>query len=113
MSNLRFRDRLDSELGEIEFTIQNRRKVLERVRILQTVEKKQVQEVLPERVRAFLNREVKIPVRSLAIVLLITLSGLVYGAIGVAGVSAEEIQKSSITVVDAGNGGQVDDPYKN
>ncbi len=113
MSNLRLKDRLDSELDQIEFSAQSRQKVLERVKNLQAVEKKQVQEVLFERVHAFLNREVSIPVRSLAVVLLITLSVLVYGTIGVAGVSAEEMQKSSITVVDGSNGGQANEVYKN
>jgi hypothetical protein len=113
MNNLRFKDRLDSELGQIEFTAQSRQKVLERVKSLQTEVGNQVQEELLERVHAFLNREVRIPVRSLAVVLLITLLGLVYGAIGVAGVSAEELQRSSITVMDGSNGGQANELYKN
>lgn len=113
MSNLHFKDRVDSELGQIEFTAKSRQKVLERVKNLQIDGEKQVKEELLEKVHAFLNLEVQIPVRSLAVVLLITLSVLIYGAIGVAGVSAEELQRSSITVVDGSNGGHVNELYKN
>lgn len=144
MSNLRIRDRVDSELENIEFTAQSRQKVLERAGNLQkrtmnpqeNQECRQVKETRNkyavkgsnratqselkhgqiygeclERINRFLETELRIPVKPLVVVLLIALSGLVYSCIGVAGVSAEEMQKSSITVVDS-NGGQADELYK-
>lgn len=145
MSNLRFRDRVDSELENIEFTAQSRQKVLERAGNLQKrtmnpqedQECRQVKEMRNKyaakssdrttqrklkhgqiygewlkRINRFLETELRISVKPLVVALLITLSGLVYSCIGVAGVSAEEMQKSSITVVDSSIGGQADELYK-
>ena len=125
MSNLRFKDRLDSELQHMEFTAQSRQKVLERAKELQEDQKRSVNISLKhvlklgqtymvwlERIKGFLDTELKIPVTPVAVALLITLSSLIYGCIGVTNVSAEEIQKSSITVVDGNQGGQANELYK-
>ena len=65
----------------------------------------QTYSVWMERLKDFLEMELRIPVKPLVVVLLITLSGLIYSCIDAAGVSAEEMQKSSITVVESDNGG--------
>lgn len=140
MSNLYFKDRLDSELEHIEFTVQSKQKVLEQIQKFkkaqnasdtqnrleslrsavynsdrisrQELELKQTYALWLERINGFLETELRIPVKPLAVALLITLSGFIYGFIGAAGVSAEEVQKSSITVMDGTGGGQADELYK-
>jgi len=122
MSDFNFRGRLDSELKNIEFTEQSKQKVLERVKkdVAHYSDRSsqiglkhgQTYTAWLEQVNRFLEIELRIPVKPLAVALLITMSGLVYGCIGAAGVSAEEMQKSSITVIDSNNGGQSNDLYK-
>jgi hypothetical protein len=105
MNNSDFKKRLDWELEHIVFTAQKRSEVLKRA---------EEREPSPQRrLHEFLNAEIRIPVRPLVIALLITISGLVYAGIGVTSVSAEEIEKSSITVMESKDGGQADDLYKN
>lgn len=124
MNNSNFRKRLDSELEHIVFSAQKRSEILKRAEegelspVREPSPKRKVflsgeLSPLKERLLAFLNVEIRIPVRPLVIVLLITLSGLIYAGIGLTGVSAEEIKKSSITVVESKDGGQINDIYKN
>ena len=116
MSDMNFRHKLDSELKNIVFPDAARKKVLERVaghrsaaasdRRLTGVKARR------ESLHSFMNMELRIPVKPLVIALLITVSGIVYACVGVARISAEDIRKSSITVVDSNLGGQADGIYK-
>ncbi|HEX2945430.1 MAG TPA: hypothetical protein VHT96_05715 [Clostridia bacterium] len=66
-----------------------------------------------ERLHSFMNLELRIPVKPLVVALFITVSGIVYACFGVTRVSAEDIRRSSITVVNSNQGGQADGIYKN
>lgn len=122
-----FRKRLDLELGSIVFPLRCRESVIERTihANRHTAEVSLSGEVFPsekkspvslrsgqgnpsyisliERLRAFLDLELRIPVTPFAVARLITLSVLVYGCIGAVSVSAEEIRDSVIAVVDPEN----------
>lgn len=130
MSDFRFRDRLDSELEHIKFTDRLKKEVLERSagqqkgldstkthsnrkagRTHSRTERKM--RPLPERLYLLLNTELRIPVKPVVVALLVTVSGLIFTCADTAGVSAEEIRKSRIEVVETKNGGQPDDIYKN
>lgn len=106
MSDSKFKRALDSELKNIGFSEQSRRKVLESTGLLQKSAQKDGRTATwGEWLQALLDKELVIPVRSLAVVVLVVISGLIYNCAGFAGISPDEIQRSSILIIDgAGTG---------
>lgn len=101
MNKDEFRERVDRELGGIAFSTEARQRVLDTVK-------------RPgNRLSAFLNRELRIPVQPFAAVMLIAVTVMIYVFAGVARVSPEDIKKSRIVVVENGDGRQGNDIYKN
>lgn len=96
-----FKKRIDRELGGLEFTAQAEQ------RVLAAVGKPR------GRISAFLDREIRIPVRPFAAALLIAATVTAYAVAGVVRVSAEDVQKSRIEIIDNNDGRYGDDIYKN
>ena len=128
MSNLHFRDKLDSELREIEFGEKLKKNVLDEVskrqafsaEILKNDAEKSMHSwksikysTLMNRIQLILNTELKIPVKPLCAVLFIVLSSLIYISFDATNISHEDIQKSQIEVSGSQNGGKPYDVYKN
>lgn len=101
MNKSDFRDRLDKELGGLAFSAEAEKKVLEAVK------------KPGNRLNAFLNRELRIPVQPFAAALLITATLMIYVFVGDFRVSPEDKQKSRIVVVENSDGRQGNDIYKN
>jgi hypothetical protein len=128
MSNFHFKDKLDSELREIEFGEKLKKNVLDEVskrqifstEVLKNDAKKNVSSwksmkysYLMNRIQLILNTELRIPVKPLFAVLFIALSGLIYISFDATKISNEDIQKSQIEVSESQNGGKPYDIYKN
>ena len=116
MSDMNFRHKLDSEMKNTVFPDAARKKVLERAaghgRAAASGNRLSGVKKWRESLHSLMNMELRIPVKPLVVALLITVSGIVYACVGVTRVSAEDIRKSSITVVDSNQGGQADGIYK-
>lgn len=96
-----FRNRLESELEGVTFSESCKKKVLQEVHKPQS------------RLRALLEREILIPVRPFAAVMIIAVTGLIYTFSGSLTVSSRDIEKSKIVVVEKSGGGQQANVYKN
>jgi hypothetical protein len=100
MNKVEFRNRVDKELGGMDFSSEAKK------RVLNTVKRP------GSRLSIFLNMELRIPVQPFAAALLIAATVMVYVVVSVTRVTPEEVQKSTIVFVENSNGRHENDIYK-
>lgn len=90
-----FKERLDEELGAIEFTKERKANVFAEI------------EKPKNRFLRFLNKEIEVPIVPVLAAAVIAVTGITYTCAGLVRYTEAEIQESRITVIENINGSEV------